>query len=125
MKSERARRISVDLDNKSRFKMLKTFLNLKGLFPNKTVTVQETFHGYHVKVTDVDRTVEQNLRIRRALGDDGERLEYDESKHRCGLDDYVDVLFSVKAYPDNRISVVEEVNVLAEPFYSEFRRRKI
>ena len=122
MITERDKRISVDIDNKSRFKLLKVYLNMVGLFGWRRVIAEESRHGYHVKAIDVDRTVEQNLAVRRNMGDDINRLTYDEAKHYSRLDRYVDVLFSVKRYFDGVYST-EEVNPLAEPFWNFEQKR--
>ena len=121
--SERSRRISIDLDSKARFRLLKTYFNLQYLFRGKPVIVEETRHGYHVKVVDVDRTIQQNLMVRRGLGDDPLRIKYDEFKHKHGLDRFVDTLFTIKKYLDGSTSVVSKIDPLSEPFWNfEFKR---
>ena len=95
--------------------MLKAYFNLLYLFPNSKIIVEETRQGYHVKATGIERSTEQNLEVRRGLGDDAMRLKYDEFKHRIGLDEFVDTCFTMKK---NRfgIYIVQETNPLSLPF---------
>ena len=120
--SERKMRISVDIDAKEesdKLRPLKTFFNLKHLFPNCDVTMQRTGHGFHVKA--VGKTIEKiphskRVDIRAMLGDDPLRVEFDRRKLEQGRYYLTDTLFSMKRGFDRKLHVVEEVNPVALPY---------
>ena len=127
--SERRMRISVDIDVKKgdRLRPLKTFFNLKHLFPNCDVTMQRTRHGFQVKA--VGKTIEKiphsrRVDIREMLGDDPLRVEFDRRKLKQGRYYLTDTLFSMKRGFDRKLHVVEEVNPVALPYVSHLPQKK-
>jgi len=116
----RENRIGVDLDGKNRFRLLKAYFNALNL---GEVIVSETRRGYHLRI--LKRVpVEKALEIRRYLGDDVERLGYDELKLEMGLIEWVDTLFEIKKDVDGKITREKRINPLAEPFWSKIVRRR-
>lgn len=111
----RNNRIGTDLDRKSRFLMLKMFIKATYIPIVFAILTTETRHGFHLRIfTSRQVTMEEALHIRRMLGDDPERLGYDELKIVCGLEDWVDTLFEEKMDYDGKVTVEEEINPLME-----------
>jgi hypothetical protein len=110
---ERRERIGVDLDHPSIFQLLKTFFNAKRL---GDVHVYQTGRGYHLKILrPLPR--ELNLHVRAALGDDPQRLQWDEEKLKLGAGELVDTLFNYKVKNGERTGE-EYVNPLSLPFWT-------
>jgi len=105
-------RIGLDLDRKNRFELLRRYFNAKNL---GKVIVTETRHGFHLRIfVERDIPLEKTLELRRILGDDAERLGYDELKLQVGLEDWIDTLFEVKKDFDGIITFEREINPLLE-----------
>jgi len=113
-------RIGVDLDSNNRFQMLKTYFNAKQF---GQVDVYKTRHGFHVRIHRQVGLAE-NLQIRRLLGDDAERLGWDEIKLLIGLDDWVDTLFNEKMGSDGQIGKEELINPLSEAFLTKYTPKR-
>lgn len=114
----RQNRVSIDLDTKNYFTLLKTYYNAKRF--SDYVDVYETKKGYHVLMDIPDRTPELNLHIRRMLYDDPMRLWLDEFRLSLGLGDYIEVLFMEKRIIDGKkITISGEIPLdpLAPPFW--------
>jgi hypothetical protein len=115
----RHNRVSIDLDTKNQFQLLKAFFNLKRI--STQIEVRETAHGFHVIGRVQNRTGEENLHIRRMLNDCEGRLELDEKRLKAGLDDCVDTLFRYKRIVDrfgkDIISREEPYNIMSEQFW--------
>jgi len=106
--------VGVDIDG-GRRKMLQCYFNAKQF---GEVTVMETRHGYHLYIlVDRELTVEENFYMRRVLGDDWQRLQYDELKRDLGLIDFIDTLFVTKRERDGSTYHVKEIDPLTPPMY--------
>lgn len=129
-RSERRMRISVDIDSKKgdNLKPLKTFFNLRYLFPNCKVSQDRTRHGFHVKAVGKEIeaiVIEKRVDIREALLDDPLRVQYDRLKIRWSIPSLTDVLFSMKRGFDGILSIVDkDVNPVALPWISRLPAKK-
>lgn len=118
-------RVSIDLDTKNRFILLKTHFNMKWLLrlynkKDEIIDDRETNKGYHVVGKFKKRTPEQNMQIRRILGDCEGRLELDELRLNAGLGDCIETLFFFKKVSRNGKTVIsreEPLNIMAEQFW--------
>lgn len=129
-KSERRKRVSVDVDNYHHygpFKILRIYFMLKLLFPNSVVSVEKSRRGVHIKAVGEEVAsipIEKRIDLRDSLGDDGERVRYDRAKLSWNLPFFVETLFDMKDYPDNVIYHVEKMNPIALPYYSRLPAKK-
>jgi hypothetical protein len=96
--------------------MLRAYYNARFLFPRSRVLVEETGKGYHVKIFRRLSRLD-NMRARAILGDDPERLAWDEEKYRRRLFNFIDTLFEVKRGRDGETRRVIEINPLSEQFW--------
>jgi hypothetical protein len=120
----RAFRTCVDLDTPTEFDLLKTYLNAKGLF-GKNVKAKQTGHGYHLRIYQQCASIEKNLDIRRSLGDDPNRIGFDEERQAYSLlQDWIDTCFQWKRRNNEKPTHEEECNILALPAFSRFPARK-
>jgi hypothetical protein len=117
---ERRSRIGLDLDGKNRFRLLKAYFNALKL---GKVNVYETEHGYHLKIEKA-LSPEENIQVRMILGDDPERLAYDELKLRLGLTEFIDTLFTAKRHGDGKISREFPINPLSEALFTKYTPRR-
>ena len=115
-------RIGVDLDSKNMFRLLKTYFN--GLRFGR-VDVKETRNGFHIRIfTRKTFSIKEKLNIRRLLGDDPERLGWDEIKLIMGAERFIDTLFEVKRINGKVVSREEPFNPLSLPWWSKCPARK-
>ena len=120
----RGDRTGVDLDKPSQLQLLKSYFNAKHFFPHSRIEVTETGHGNHIRIHHKCPSIEKNLDIRRNLGDDPNRLMFDENrKVHPLLHDWVDTLFSVKL-DRGKLTAEEPCNILSLPFTSKLPCRK-
>lgn len=137
----RNHRLTVDLDTRNRLKLFQAYFNAKHLFPEARIQTFTTGKGYHLRVFQPNLTVEENLAVRRCLGDDYGKLRFDELRLRAkkvwvlgkdgiwrlevdeGLIDWTDTAFQHK-YRNGKWTHEEEYNVLTEPFFSKMPARK-
>jgi len=89
-------RITIDIDgenrNESTLKMLKTYFNLKYVFPDARIRVDLTRKGYHIVAFSPKIRQENVIEYRKMLGDDPIRIMLDENR-----DDITsNILWSVK-----------------------------
>jgi hypothetical protein len=118
----RNKRIGIDLDSKNRLRLLMTYLNASRY---GKVKVYETKKGYHIIIERPWNNTNENMLIRQILGDDPERLDYDELKQRLELNEFIDTMFEVKK-EKGKISREIEINPLSEAYLTQFspiRRR--
>jgi hypothetical protein len=94
---------------------LKVYFNARHLFPRSRILVEETGKGFHVKIYR-RLSIRRSMIARQILGDDPERLAWDQEKYHCGLFGFIDTLFDVKRQRDGRTTRVIEVSPLSEPF---------
>lgn len=132
LKSERCKRISVDIDTHhmkdEHFKVLKVYFALRLLFPDANMSVKKTRRGFHVKAVDksiISVPIAKRVDLRDALGDDPSRIDYERLKLQLGLKYWVDTLFKLKRYPDGTISMPEEINPVAFPWVSRLPAKKL
>lgn len=90
-KSEVKRRLGVDLDGKNRCKLLIAYFRARQICRN--VEVYESRRGYHLRVKR-PFTPLRALEIRRNLGDDPQRIKFDERRIAAGTTVGFDVLFN-------------------------------
>jgi hypothetical protein len=120
----RANRIGVDLDRPSRLRLLMSYFNAKTFFPHNKVEIKETGHGFHIRIYRRCSSIEKNLDVRRNLGDDPNRLWFDENRKKLPqLHGWIDTLFSVKLEKE-KLTYEEPCNILALPFASQLPCRK-
>lgn len=120
----RAPRIGVDLDSPAEWVLLKTYLNATGFFPHSRVEIKRTGHGFHIRIFETCEDIEKNLDVRRNLGDDPNRLMFDEYRKLVPqLHDWVDTCFMWKIQK-GKLTWEEPCNVLALPFNDRFPARK-
>jgi hypothetical protein len=92
------------------------------------VDVRATNHGYHYRITKqglgkYPRATRRALRA--LLGDDSNRLYFEELELLHGITDWEDTLFEAKRGRDGKWHFEEPVdNVLAMPFWSTARATK-
>lgn len=120
MKVPRKHRISVDRDNFNQLRLLMTYYNMKRICTH--VFVWETNHGYHIYGRFPDRTVEQNMNMRRMLKDDPRRIALDEGRISAGVEHLIETLFvfgKIKKDKHERIthSLEQPCNILSEQFW--------
>lgn len=100
--------IGVDVDSKG-LRFLMAYYNAIALFGKDKVRVYETRKGYHIYI-DVDLPPEKAFTIRRYLGDDPDRLYFDQLRtERLGR--YHDTLFMKKYYRGKLQSVERELKL--------------
>ena len=95
--------ISVDIDSASHgirnhdpYLMLIAYLNARYMFPNVPIQVKTTRKGFHIKIKK-RASVQEDIEIRRLLGDDSERLWYSEQHAIWNMPAFtIDVLFESK-----------------------------
>lgn len=92
------------------------------MFPNTHVEVLETGHGFHLKIWK-SHSVDENIEVRRMLGDDPDRLFIDELRRRIGLEHWIDTLFSFKR-EKGKVTREEPYNILSLPFWSRLPAKK-
>lgn len=97
----RADRVSIDLDSKNQFILLKTHFNMEWILrlynkKDEVVNDKETNKGFHVIGEFKNRTPEQNIYIRTVLNDCEGRLELDERRLKAGLEDCIETKFFYK-----------------------------
>ncbi len=91
-------RFGVDLDSHCGLQLLRTCLGARRF---GQVQAYYTRHGFHVEVTlGTAVPIATTLILRRCLGDDPKRLEFDERKIEVGWTANVDTLFEHKQYRD-------------------------
>jgi hypothetical protein len=106
-------RLTVDLDNPSELQLLKTYFNCKR-YGIVEVCISSGGKGYHMIVSGLKLTLKQVIELRRTLGDDENRIFFDE----MGLTyKPKQVLFTGKG--KNRITWIDEKNILALPWWSQ------
>lgn len=120
MKVPRNHRISVDRDNFNQLRLLMTYYNMKRICTD--VFVWETNHGYHIYGRFPNRTTEQNLDMRRMLGDDPRRIALDEGRINAGVDYLSETLFvfgKIMKGKNQKIthSIEQPCNVLSMQFW--------
>ena len=112
----RGNRIGIDKDQPTRLELLMSYLNARGMFPDSKIASLQTGHGYHIKIFHPS-DIEQNIAVRRHLGDDPQRIAYDESRKRFpALHDWIDTLFEIKI-KNGKVTREEPCNIFAEQFY--------
>lgn len=117
--------LTVDHDTKSELRLLMTVINGSRL---GSVDVRATNHGYHYRITKeglgkYPRNTRRALRC--LLGDDSNRLFFEELELMHGITDWEDTLFEAKSGKDGKWHFEESVdNVLALPFWSTTRAIK-
>jgi len=103
---------------------LKTWFNASYFFRDAQIDVKETAKGFHVRIF-VANTVVENLDVRRSLGDDVRRIEYDEKRSRCPmLVGWVDTLFNAKWRGGKMVSEEKPCNIFSEAFVTRLPARK-
>jgi predicted ATPase len=108
----------VDIDTKSELRLLMTYLNASRL--GKT-TVSSTFHGYHYRI-QLECSRETAMQLRKQLGDDNNRIAFEELELHRGITDWYDTLFVGKLGKDGKWHYEEAVeNVLMLPFLSRIK----
>jgi hypothetical protein len=110
----RIHRVSIDLDSKNQFNLLKVYFNMKRI--SEHVEVKETGKGFHVKGYFENRTPEQNIHLRRILGDCAGRLELDERRLAVGLGEFIETLFTWKKIK-GKVTMEEDYNIMSEQFW--------
>ena len=116
--------MGIDLDRPSQLQLLRSYFNAKAFFPHSRIEVTETGHGFHIRIYRTCPSIEKNLDVRRNLGDDPNRLMFDENrKVHPLLHDWVDTLFSVKL-DKGKLTAEQPCNVLSLPFTSKLPCRK-
>jgi hypothetical protein len=110
----------VDIDSKSELRLLMTYLNASRF--GKT-TVASTQHGYHYRVhTKFECSRETAMELRKLLGDDNNRIAFEELEIHRGITDWYDTLFVGKLGKDGHWHYEQNVdNVLALPFQSKVK----
>jgi hypothetical protein len=112
-------RIGIDLDSKNRLRLLITYLNARRY---GKVKIFETNKGYHILI-ERPWNPEENIILRQILGDDPERLDYDDLKQRLKLIEFIDTMFEVKK-DNGKISREVEINPLSEAYLTQFSPRR-
>lgn len=112
----RGARIGIDKDRPTRLELLMAFFNARDLFPDSKIDTSKTGKGYHIRIYH-QSSIEQNIAVRRHLGDDPQRIAFDEVRSRIpALHSWVDTLFERKI-KDGKMTCEEPCNVLSEQFY--------
>jgi hypothetical protein len=116
---------TIDHDTKSELRLLMTVINGSTF---GAVDVRSTHHGYHYRITKegLGKYPRKTRRALRALlGDDSNRLYFEELEMAHGIMDWEDTLFEAKCGRDGKWHFEEPVdNVLALPFWSTARAVK-
>ena len=112
--------ISVDIDSASHgirnhdpYLMLIAYLNARYMFPNVPIQVKTTRKGFHIKIKK-RASVQEDIEIRRLLGDDSERLWYSEQHVAWNMPAFtIDVLFESKE-GNRRVTYTREIYPLGD-----------
>jgi len=110
-------RIGIDLDSLNQFVLLKTYFNVKYMFPNREIEIaySPSGRGYHIRILFPKGVKnELNLKAREILGDDPCRIDISYRKWRLG-ERYIDVLFNWKN--GKWEEYFDEKSLLALPFW--------
>jgi len=112
-------RITVDLDYPSELQKLKTYLRMKNM---GIVEVCESSggNGFHMIISGLNLTLQEVIELRRWLGDDTGRIYFDELGYQFKPKQ---VLFTKK--DKKHIQWLDEGNILALPFFSRIKSKKI
>jgi hypothetical protein len=127
IRANRRRKVlfTLDHDSKSELRLLTTVINASRF---GSVDVRETNQGYHYRVTreGLGRYPRKIRRALRALlGDDSNRLYFEELEMLRGIKDWEDTLFEAKRGREGKWHYEKPVdNVLALPFWSTARATK-
>lgn len=114
----RKNRISVDIDNQSRLKLLIAYYNMKHLTPN--VHVYKTGGGYHIHGEFPERTTKQNMDIRRLLGDCTGRIELDEIRQNTfGDETVIEMLFYEKITKGKKTYEEPLYDITSPPYWGD------
>lgn len=113
-------RISVDIDINNQFDSLKKYFNMKWILGN--VTSYETGGGYHLLGEKLDRTLQQNIDVRRTLGDCKGRLDLDEDRLNGGLDGYYTEILFYEKMKNGKVTGETEYNILSMPFWGNGKK---
>lgn len=101
--------IGVDIDSASHgivrhdpLRMLMALINAHYMYPSTPIEVRTTRKGFHIKIWK-QASVQEDIEVRRLLGDDRERLWYSEEHLSWGMPDFtIDVLFNSKENPKRK-----------------------
>jgi hypothetical protein len=119
------RMFTIDHDTKSKLRLLMTVINGSRF---GSVDVRSTHHGHHYRITKegLGKYPRKTRRALRALlGDDSNRLYFEELEMLHGIMDWEDTLFEAKRGRDGKWHFEEPVdNVFALPFWSTARTVK-
>lgn len=121
--SFRRGRITLDKDYPRRLEVLMAYFNSLYFFGN--VQVYETTKGFRFRI-QAENTVHQNLDVRRALGDDPNRLKFDEMRIvEPKLHHWIDTGFQVKWKDGAKIiSKERECNPMSEAYITRLPAKK-
>lgn len=130
-KSERSKRISIDIDKDhlkvEPLKVLRVYFAMKQIFPNVEISVEKTLKGFHVKAVGIPIkriSVAKRIQIREILGDDPERIKYDQFKLKHGLIHLTETLFEAKIQPGGQFTIAQTINPIASPSVSKVPAKK-
>ena len=88
--------IGIDIDSHEATTMLVAYLNARYMYPDSPIEVRTTRKGFHIKICK-QVSIQEDIQVRRLLGDDPERLWYSEQHLRWNMPDWtIDVLFNSK-----------------------------
>ena len=110
----RQHRIGIDIDTKNQSELLRKYFNSRLI--SEDIETYETRGGYHFHIRMDSRTKEENLHIRRMIGDCKNRIELDEYR----TIKYIDVMFFYKETKNRGKKIIsreEPFNILSEPWF--------
>lgn len=113
--------VKLDFDKPTQFILLRAYFTLKYL--GAKVFTFRTNKGWHIYAL-FDKEGKSPLDLRRYLGDDEGRIEFDEVREQLGLYDWMDTLFTEKYVVSKQgIKKVHE-EMPANPLYEPWVLRK-
>ena len=110
----RKHRIGIDIDENNQCRLLIKYLNA---FRFGKPVMYKSGKGYHIQIVKMNRTPEENLTVRRILGDCKGRIDLDENRYNEELYDIIETLFFDKRIHDYKGQEMI-INPLSQPFWS-------
>lgn len=117
----------LDFDNPSQLKLLSAYFYLKNRFPNEKIefSLSPSRRGYHFRLPNLTLPYEEDMELRRVLGDCEGRLLFSETRHELGGDH--EILFHMKKIKGKgwvEEIMLDEKNLLSLPFWNLWSRSK-
>ena len=112
-------RVTIDLDNPSQLKLLKTALTMNYYIGIDEIRISSSGEGYHLIKRGLPISFKDSLRIRAALGECPGRLYWDEM---CDMKPKQILWMRKRGYKGGRAEKIDLKNILSLPWKSRLPR---